>query len=612
MAVSKLLNPKRSDATYEQEPCPFDDLHVRLLKRLTQSPTMTDAIADAATELCASAPGTGFFHAARTAEGELATPKWVLAPPDATIIADPALLPTCAETLASSRAIMANPSTGRRGAILAVGIYFRGRAPEVLGLCIPQEADASSLLAALQLAAASVSLWGALPRHTASPSGIADRCIAACQDAESLTAIYQRLSLILGDGFGVTVCVGQKRPSGGARLVASSAATRFSNSTALARAASEAFSATLASAEEQLWIFRDAINNEPGPVMSFALAAEAEFVFAVPLAEKDEAPEFALLLFGALPASQIERLVAELRAAKPRLAGFLKLLLRVRSQSNWERWLSPFARPFSGANRWISIPAATAIGLLLFLPVTDSAPATCTIEPSSRRYVVSPQDGLLAKSLIEAGQSVKAGQVLAMLDRHALELEIETQKAAIAQAQLKRDSAQARNEPGQAGIFTLEAQQAEESLELLELRFDQLSIRSPIEGVVLRGDLERTIGAPVTRGQVLFEVAPLDKMIAEIAIPEEEIHRVASGMQVTAKLDAFSGKTFTGQLKRIHPRAEMKEDASVFVAEMDLNAQGDPIRPGMKGHASIAASRSPLIWSWIRRPVMRLVRRLGW
>lgn len=587
------------------------DLHVRLLKRLTQSPTLTDVIADAALEVTSTGIGVGFFHAARGPEGELAPPTWVAAPADAARIADGAIAAACSDALSRTRLVVRPLSDVRGGVVIAAGIYFRGRAPEVIGVVANESSDLTALASAVQLAATSISLWGATPRTPSTAASLADRCIAVCQDAESHAAVYERLALYLGDALSVSVCIGERRASGGARLLATNAVSRVSKSSSLARAATEALAAVVASGEEQLWVFRDAINNEQGPVMSFALAAEAEFAFATPLGESGAAPQYAILLFGALSAAQLEKSIAELRAAKPKLAAFLTLLKRV-SAVSWSRWLAPILRPFSGSRKLITIPLAAAVTVLLFVPVTDSAPATCSVEPMVRRYVVSPQEGLLAKSLVEPGQKVEAGQVLALLDRHALELEIAAQEAALAQAEIKRDAAMARGEAGQAGIYALEAKQADENLALLELRLNQLSIRSPISGVVLRGDLQRTIGAPVERGQVLFEVAPLDGLVAEIAIPEEEIHRVAPGMPVTARLDAFSGIKFQGVLEKIHPRAEVRDDASVFVGEMKLDPGGAPVLPGMQGRASISTARSPLIWSWIRRPLHRLMRRIGW
>jgi multidrug resistance efflux pump len=65
-----------------------------------------------------------------------------------------------------------------------------------------------------------------------------------------------------------------------------------------------------------------------------------------------------------------------------------------------------------------------------------------------------------------------------------------------------------------------------------------LDIKSPIDGVVISGDLKRAEGAPVAIGQTLYEIAPLDRMVAEVAIPDDEISRVRLAQSVTINLDA--------------------------------------------------------------------------
>ena len=65
----------------------------------------------------------------------------------------------------------------------------------------------------------------------------------------------------------------------------------------------------------------------------------------------------------------------------------------------------------------------------------------------------------------------------------------------------------------------LESQRLRSKADLLGLRRENLEIRSPITGVIVRGDLERSWGMPMTRGDTLFEVAPLAVMQVDIAIP---------------------------------------------------------------------------------------------
>ena len=60
-----------------------------------------------------------------------------------------------------------------------------------------------------------------------------------------------------------------------------------------------------------------------------------------------------------------------------------------------------------------------------------------------------------------------------------------------------------------AQIDQLEIQRQEVKRQLLERRLANLEIKSPIDGIVVAGDLQRSEGVPVNVGQVLYEVAPL-------------------------------------------------------------------------------------------------------
>ncbi len=103
-------------------------------------------------------------------------------------------------------------------------------------------------------------------------------------------------------------------------------------------------------------------------------------------------------------------------------------------------------------------------------------------------------------------------------------------------------------------------------------------------------------------GQTLFEIAPLDEMLAEIGIPESEIQYVQPGMEVAIKLNAFPFKTWTGTIEQIHPRTEIIKDESVFVAQVKLPNFESLLRPGMKGSAKIKTKPSPLGWNLFHQP----------
>jgi multidrug efflux pump subunit AcrA (membrane-fusion protein) len=124
-----------------------------------------------------------------------------------------------------------------------------------------------------------------------------------------------------------------------------------------------------------------------------------------------------------------------------------------------------------------------------------------------------------------------------------------------------------------------------------------LEVKAPLSGVVVSGDLRRADGQPVPRGQVLWEVAPLDAMIVEIDVPDREISRVQAGQPVRVRLEAFGAGRWESTLRRVHPQSEQRDGRNVFVVEADIAADRvGELRPGMRGRASIQGERRPLTW----------------
>jgi hypothetical protein len=148
-----------------------------------------------------------------------------------------------------------------------------------------------------------------------------------------------------------------------------------------------------------------------------------------------------------------------------------------------------------------------------------------------------------------------------------------------------------------AQMAVFEAQRVGQELELVRQKLAMLQVKSPLEGVVVSGDLRRAEGQPVPRGQVLWEVAPLDSLIVEIEVPDREIGRARHGQDVRVRLEAFGGGRWESQLVRIHPQSEQRDGKNIFIAEAAIAPeQAADLRPGMRGRASIESDRRPLIW----------------
>ena len=160
----------------------------------------------------------------------------------------------------------------------------------------------------------------------------------------------------------------------------------------------------------------------------------------------------------------------------------------------------------------------------------------------------------------------------------------------------------ARHEASDAQLAKLEIDRLALKRELLVGRRDNLDVRSPVGGMVISGDWEKSEGAPLAVGQPMFEVAPLDQMLVEVAIVEGEVNLAKIGSEVFVRMDAFPGRLWKGEIEKVHPTAELREGENVFVAEVRLENSDLLLRPGMKGQANVSAANQAAGWILLHRP----------
>lgn len=235
------------------------------------------------------------------------------------------------------------------------------------------------------------------------------------------------------------------------------------------------------------------------------------------------------------------------------------------------------------------------------LPLPYKVRCDAELEPVVRRHVAAPFDGILQQSFVKPGDVVAANQALGRLDAKELTWEIAAATAERDRAAKSRSANMAVGKTSAAQIDALESRRLTERLKLLDNRLMHLDIVAPVAGVIVSGDMDRVEGAPVKIGQSLFEVAPLDRMVVEVLVPEAEIDRIAIGQTIELDLDASSAGDRHGTVERIHPRAELRDGANVFVAEVVLDNVAGSLRPGMKGVAEVRTERMPLAWIAVQR-----------
>lgn len=257
---------------------------------------------------------------------------------------------------------------------------------------------------------------------------------------------------------------------------------------------------------------------------------------------------------------------------------------------------------WSGRMTKIGLVGLALLFAILCVPFPYRIACDCEIQPVLRRFVAAPYDGILEKTFVESGDLVEQNQLIALLDGRQLRIELSGLRAEFDGARKRRDSALAQGEIATSQIARSEMKRHQSRITILEQQLGHLEVRAPISGIVVNGDLEKVEGAPLEMGQTLFEIAPLDEMLAEIGIPESEIKYAKPGMKVAIKLNAFPFKTWAGTIQQIQPRTEIIDDESVFVAQVKLSNPDNQLRPGMQGSAKITTRPGPIGWNLFHRP----------
>jgi biotin carboxyl carrier protein len=258
--------------------------------------------------------------------------------------------------------------------------------------------------------------------------------------------------------------------------------------------------------------------------------------------------------------------------------------------------LSHLVEPGHPSLKFSAIAAVALFLLLGFMPGNYRVTANATLEGTVQRAIVAGIDGYISEANVRAGDIVKQGQVLGRLDDRDLLLEHRHWAGQLAQFEKEHHGAFARHDRSQVIILRSQIDQATAQIDLLNAQIERTQLLAPFDGVVVQGDLSQSLGSPVERGQVLFEIAPLDGYRIILEVDERDVAEAAPGQKGRIALSALPRKSFPLTIRRITPVSVAEDGRNFFRVEADLDEPSSALRPGMRGIAKIEIERRPLRW----------------
>lgn len=487
---------------------------------------------------------------------------------------------------------------------------------ETLGLIISADENSESFLDVLQRLAGSFAVWR-LRDQLRRQSDLAKKSAAlvelvadALQGSTQFEACQRIVSLIAHHLNLTRAAIGiRSERSHHCRLVALSDTARIDRTTRQTQSIETVMDESILLGMSTSGGDVDAI-VQPGRAAEELAKEQSACVLSVPLYEESETGkgEPVGVLVAVLDSNRELRSASEfLNAAGPCLASVLS-----NTGGRTQGVLTRSRQIVASRRGLLSLSAAVAFALAMLVPVSHRESCDVRIEPSMRRFVSAPFDATLRDCVVGPGDLVRQGDLLATLDGRELRIQREGLQADHDQAIKKRDVAQANRNYAEARISKLDIDRIRSELDLLDLRLAQLELRSPVDGVVVTGDLDRAQGAPLTLGQSLFEIAPLDEVLAEASIPEDNIAYVKRGQHAQLRLKAYPEDEWETELIAVNPRSEIRDDENVFIAESLIANEDHRLRPGMKGTIKVDCGRRRLGWILFHSPIESINQWLWW
>jgi multidrug resistance efflux pump len=244
---------------------------------------------------------------------------------------------------------------------------------------------------------------------------------------------------------------------------------------------------------------------------------------------------------------------------------------------------------------------ALALAFVSLYPGNYRVTADALLENTVKQVVVAPVDGFVESAAVRAGDVISAGDAVYHLDDRDLTLEKLRWNSEVLGFERQMRDAVAGREAAKVRVLEAQLEQARSQLALIEAQIARLSPVAPFDGVVISGDLSQSIGAPVSRGEVLFEITPLDAFRVILMVDERDIDAVAVGQagRVVLRSGSEAGMAFV--VDRVSPLAETWEGINAFRVEGLLDATPDYLRPGMAGIGKVEVGRRSLLWIWTHR-----------
>ena len=227
------------------------------------------------------------------------------------------------------------------------------------------------------------------------------------------------------------------------------------------------------------------------------------------------------------------------------------------------------------------VAPSVAVEQVYVREVPQMATYTSTVQAYVKNNIAPQMAGRITKINVEIGDFVKAGQVLAEIDKaQLLQAQLQLQNQEVELQRLK-----SLFEAG--GLSQSDYDAIQMQYNVLKTQVDNLientTLRSPVNGVVTARNYD--VGDMYGMSMPIFTVEQIVPVKILVGVSESDYSKVKKGDSVEIVADAIPGKTFYGKINRIYPTVDPA--TRTFTVEVKVDNSYRTLRPGMFVRATI-------------------------
>ncbi|TNG00393.1 MAG: HlyD family efflux transporter periplasmic adaptor subunit [Gammaproteobacteria bacterium] len=270
----------------------------------------------------------------------------------------------------------------------------------------------------------------------------------------------------------------------------------------------------------------------------------------------------------------------------------------------WDSLLDYWRKLVGPRHATLKFVTSVFVLVITFFSVVDSdyrITADASLEGKIQRAITAAMQGYIVSAHARAGDIVRKGEVLATLDDRDLQLERLNLLSQGTQHESERRQAIAEGNKARMRVLEAQNSQVKAQINLVDDQIARTRLLAPFDAVVVKGDLSQSLGAAVERGNVLFELAPLDSYRVIMKVDERDITDIKVGQSGILSLTSAPNEKLDLVVEKITPVSVVDEGRNFFRVEAVVKSGGEKLRPGMEGVGKIHVDQRKLIWIWTHK-----------